>query len=367
VKALSSIVLALLLGLASCAPNRGAAFPSAFAEAQRAESAGRYAEAAAKYDRAAEVAIRPRDRDHAHYVAGQLYLRAGNVREAIAHFEKIAAANPPTEHTAEAAFQVANARAEHGDPERGQRELEQVTARYPTSGVARAALRRVLAWKDEHEGPPATLAYLRKLDASDAGKSEIGELIAYQIADRLAKAGEDVQARDAYLSVAKRWPYPFGAYWDDSLFHASELDEKMGRYTEAIAHLERILAEYETTTIVGTYTRPRMSPALFRIGLLYRDRVGDKGKAKAAFHRLYTVFTNASRRDDALWYEADIWREEGDEATACSRLSTLVKEYPESRYVPCVVERCPSIARPAKSEAPKVCHPYLLRAGRVPN
>ena len=43
-------------GVIACAPNHGPAYPAKFAEAQRTETAGRYAEAAAKYDAAAKEA-----------------------------------------------------------------------------------------------------------------------------------------------------------------------------------------------------------------------------------------------------------------------------------------------------------------------
>jgi hypothetical protein len=45
----------------------------------------------------------------------------------------------------------------------------------------------------------------------------------------------------------------------------------------------------------------------------------------------------------------------------CDRLSTLASDFPDSRYVPCAMERCPGIKRPSKSKAPATCHGYLTR------
>jgi hypothetical protein len=72
-------------------------------------------------------------------------------------------------------------------------------------------------------------------------------------------------------------------------------------------------------------------------------------------------FTTSTLRDDALWREAELWRKDGDSEKMCDRLSTLADDFPDSRYVPCVVEKCPKVKRSSKSKAPKTCHPYLVR------
>jgi TolA-binding protein len=183
----------------------------------------------------------------------------------------------------------------------------------------------------------------------------------------MANLGQTAEARDAFVAVADRWRYPFGALWDDALWCASELDEKLGRYPEAIADLERMLKERETTTLMGSYIRPRMSPALLRIGALYAGRLHDHAKAREAFHRLYTDFTTSPLRPAALWREARLWAADGDASKACDRLATLVHDYPDGRYVPCATEQCKDVKRPEKSKAPTSCHPYLLREAEKPS
>src|SRR5262249_6103165 len=154
---------------------------------------------------------------------------------------------------------------------------------------------------------------------------------------------------------------PFGEYWDDSLYRASEMDVKLGRFSHAIEDLERLVKEHETTTLIGTYTRPKMSPGLFRIGVIYATKIHDRAEARDAFRRLYKDFATSPLRNDAIWLEAEMWREDGDADKACSRLATLTKDSPDSKYVPCAIDKCPSIKRPEKSEAPRYCHPYLVR------
>jgi TolA-binding protein len=348
-----------LLAFAACAPERGAAYERAFAEAARAETHGRWREAADRYDVAAKEAKLPRDGAHARYLAALMVLRAGDAADARNRLDTIAAADPVTEDSALAAYQAAEMRLAASD-EDGWARMEAMLHRFPSSGVSRPALHRLLRHEDETQGTAHTLAHLREIDKT-LGATELGEGIAYQIALRLSDLGETQAARDAFVDVATRWPYPDGALFDDALYHASELDEKLGRYAQAVADLERMLDEREVAQFSGSYQRPRYSPALLRVATLYRDRLHDKERARAAFHRLYADFTTSPLRDHALWQEAELWREDGDTGTACARLATLADQFPDSRYVPCAMERCPRIKRAEKSRAPKACHAYIER------
>jgi tetratricopeptide (TPR) repeat protein len=347
--------LALLVFLCACKSGPGAAFPPAFAEAQRAETAGRYAEAAARYEDAAKVARRDRDRDEATYTAGLMYLRAGDVKKGIATLATVKG-----DRAAEAARRAAMARVENGDEEQGYRELEDLMVRYPDTGVARGAFRHLLA---RAEAKNDAMAWLRAKEAGPLGKSSMAELIAYRIAERLP---DDAQRHDALLAVADRFPYPQGAFWDDALYKASEIDEKLQRYGHAVEDLERMLKERESTSLVGTYQRPKMAPALLRIAILYRDKIGDRKKARETLRRLYDELKHSTYRDDALWLEAEILEGDGNKGAACARLATLVSDFPDSRYVPCAEGKC-GLARPDKSKAPRECGPYLARPNRTPD
>jgi hypothetical protein len=117
---------------------------------------------------------------------------------------------------------------------------------------------------------------------------------------------------------------------------------------------------------MGSYERKHYVPAMLRIGELYRDKLGDHARARDTFHRLYADYAHSTMRDDALWLEASLWKQDGDPRTACDRLSTLVHEFPDSRYVPCATEQCSALTRPAESGAPKACRAYLGRAGWEP-
>src|SRR5215467_3090972 len=122
-----------------------------------------------------------------------------------------------------------------------------------------------------------------------------------------------------------------------------------------------MLRDREPTSLVGSYQRTRMSPALLRVADLYVRRLHDRARARDAYHRYYADFTTALYRDMALWREAQLWKEDGDADRQCARLATLVGDFPDSRYVPCAVDLCQGIRRPEKTHAPSTCHPYILR------
>jgi tetratricopeptide (TPR) repeat protein len=345
--------------LAACTPPvHGDAYLAALATASRDDGAGRFAAATADYDEASKVALLASDRDEARWAAAETAARTRDVAGA-AHRLEVIAADDSDEHQAQAAFRLALLRIDGGDADRGWQDLEDVPRRFPTHGVAHVAVRRLVEHADE-KGPQAALDEARAL-RRDLEGTELAPIAAYLEAERIEAVGDDRAAREAYVSIAERWPYPFGAFFDDALWHASLADERLGRYSAAVLDLQRLLDQRETTTIMGTYERPRYVPSILREGELYRDRLHDRPRARDAFHRLYADFTNSVQRARGLWLEASLWREDGAAGTACDRLGTLVAKFPDSRYVPCAIEQCPALRRPPSSAAPAACHDYIRR------
>jgi len=351
--------LLFALMLVACAPTRGAAYEKALAEAQRLHHAGRFEESAAKYDEAAKEAKVARDAIFMRYQAALVRIRAGDHARAAKELRAIANAEPPNAYSAQAAFKAADL-AWDSDPQAGYAELEAMALKFPASGVAWVATQRLLRHDDENGGPQKALAHIDALAPKTKG-THLEELLAYERARRFDMLGKNAEARDGYLDVATRYPYPQGAFFDDSLYRASEVEEKLGRPKEAIEHLERMLSFREKSSTIGSYERPRYVPAILRMAKLYEEKLSDRQKARETLHRLYSEFTTSTLRDDALWREAELWRKDGDTSTMCDRLTTLADDFPDSRYVPCAVERCPKAKRNAKSKAPKTCHAYLTR------
>ncbi|MBI2392954.1 MAG: tetratricopeptide repeat protein [Deltaproteobacteria bacterium] len=340
------VALLFAIALASCGPPGGAKFIRAYAAGDRAYSSGRYLEAAEAYEEAAKTASRDRDHDEALYSAGVARERAGDLAGALKHFDALAAENPPGERAVRAAFRAAHIRIEQGDEKRGFADLEKIILRAPEHGVTRRALQAVVGKIEETDGKAAAIAWEEKLYPAVA-KTRLGEELCYDLAHRREAAGEERAALAGFLSCADQYPYPKGALWDDSLWHASRLHEKLGDPKAAIAALERMLAAREPSYMSGSYNRPRMAAAQFRIAVLQRDLLKDPAAARASFHKVYVEHTTSILRPRALFEEAKLAAESGDGSSACSLGEKLIAEFADTRWARNADEACPQLAAKA--------------------
>lgn len=345
----------VLTALAACSSAPTTQYRASKGAGDRAYSSGRYEEAAAAYASAKTAADRPRD------VAEALYLEASSFQRMRAYdrarpvYQRLVAEQPQSNFARRAAFDLADLEIDAGNVDQGYEQYRTLVTSQPNDGLARRALDRYASHLAENGGDP--IAWLRStLPAIE--KTELDETARYALAGYLEKASDDAGARDAYLDCATRHPYPKGALFDDSLWHAARLDEKLGHPELAIEHLKRMLAAREVSTMTGSYERPRFSPAQFRIAILYRDALRDRAAARREFHRLYAEHTTSILRDDALWEEAKLAKDQGSTADACALTATLSKDFPTSRYAPCAQALCPSAAA-----SDKRCHGYLVRSG----
>jgi hypothetical protein len=343
----------------------GSARPAAYArETERAESARRRGEHLAEaqhYERAAEAAAKPRDAEEARYRAADAYARGGARERAAAIYRKLAAQGPDSERRARADFALAELELDAGRQPEGQRLLAAAIRRHPSSGLAARALRAHVAYLREHGGSDAVLAYLTSERRALAG-SELGEVLEYQQARELDDAGRSAEARDAYLACASHFPYPRGAYWDDALYRAAEKELALERPRYAIAHLQRMLAEQENASIVGSYQRGRYAEAQLLIARIHRDNLHDPAAARRELRRVWLNHPTSRLVDDALFEEALLAHQSGDAAGACAPLEIIVTKLQDSRYAPCAHQLCSKLsALPGRD-----CRDYIEREAGLP-
>lgn len=352
-------LLLLFLGL-GCGSPPPAAYVYESDQAQAARVKGDHAAAARHYERAAALADKPRDAEEARYRAADSYARAGDTPRAESVYESLASAGPDAERRARADFALADLLQKTGREPAGQARLAAAIRRNPNSGLARLALSEHLDYLREHGGSEQVLSYLDS--AADAlGQSELGETIAYRRARELDQSGRAAEARDAYLACAARFPYPTGAYWDDALFRAAEIELALGAPQRAVQHLERMLAEQESAVITGSYERGRYAEAQLKIGEIYRDVLADPARARRELRKVWDKHRTSRLVDDALFQEALLAHAAGDESGTCAPLSIIARQLPDSRYAPCAHLLCPELAA-TRGE----CHDYIKRAAGLP-
>jgi tetratricopeptide (TPR) repeat protein len=342
----------------SCARRLPADYARSRAAAERAYSAGRYEEAAARWLTAAEEARSPRDAEEARYRAATSWERAGKKLEAAKLYDELAR-EPDAERSARAAFERAQLRIDAGDREIGTAAIDDAIRRYPESGIARRALERRLLDLYQEQGATKALTYLDQM-APTLAETSLAESVLYQRARYQEMAGDTRSARDSYLAVAHAFPYPYGAYWDDSLYHAAQLEVALGHPRPAIAHLESMLSKRESTPAHGSLERPRFGPARLLMAEIYRDELRDPVAARRTFLVLADEHPTSPLRDDALWEAALLAQQANDLEAACKYLTRLADEMPDSRYVACVSAICPRL--PASD---RDCRSYIT--DRIPS
>jgi len=326
------------------------------AAAERAYAAGRYLEAAECFSTAAETSPRARDREEARYRQAMSLERAGRPEDARAVLERLLHAFPAGARAPRALYDLAVLDLEQGRTDQGNRGLDEIVRRYPNSGPAPAALRRLVAELDAR-GESAVRAYLEAL-APRVSSTELAQYVDYEHARSREREGDLAAARAEYLSLADRYPYPKGVFWDDALYRAGDLDVKLGSARDAIAVFERLLAERESAFLGGSYERGRYAEAAFRVAELYRDALADPARARHEFETVWATYRTSRLRDDAAWCAARIAADSGDSAGACRLLHELSEASPDSRYVACATAVCVSFRPPPRAGR---CHDYLLR------
>lgn len=348
------------LALSACAPTLGRSYEVAFAKGQRAYHAGRYEEAATHFEKAAQNATRVKDRDEAILLVARMHEKRGAYPDAHAAYERITNSSPDGPRAARAAYDMALVEIDNGNSEHGYLLLLDATYKYPRHGSARRSLHRLIEHQRDLGGDEAVLRWLDGPGQTLRG-SDLDQQLDYERALTLEALGKTAEARDLFVKTAKQHPYPFGGLTDDALWHASLAEEKLGRHEAAITQLRTLLADREASRLTGSYERPRYSPAQMRIAELYRDKLHDHQAARTEFHTLYTQHPTSTLRDDALWAEALLARADGDASAACSLVTTLRKEFADSRFARCAHVVCDSV-KPATNERP--CAHYIERRAR---
>ena len=221
----------LLFGCGTRLPPR---FVAEQTEAERAYSQGDYRAAAARWHRAADAAPNAREREEALYREAASLERAGDRAAAEASYEKLEQGGG--ERAERAAYSRAESVIARGDSASGYALLRKALLRFPGSGVARNAARRLLEAVRTARGQAAAFAELDAL-LREVRATELEESLTFTRAQWLEEAGRSEEAREAYLAQAERFPYPKGAFWDDALLAAARIDEARGQEEQEVHDL----------------------------------------------------------------------------------------------------------------------------------
>ncbi len=324
----------LLFGLAvlgGCAYQRQASYLEAFSQAERAQRAGRSAEAAQAFDRAAAMTARPLDRDEAIYRGAQAWRRAGDIVTALARFEWLAAHGDDAARRTRGEFEAIRIYFDQGRWDRGESEAIEVAVRQPAMGAGRRALELSLIEADSRDPTGmAALSFaeraLRRLE-----RTELAATLEVQRAVRYERSSQWARAEASYVR-ALTWQYPSNPHWDDASLSLARLLRRQGRNADALGVIERALAESERLVLVpGSSVRPKFPELAVERGEVL-DAMGRSAQAADAFHSVYVTFVRSTLRDNALAREIQVRASLGQSAQVCALNATLAREFSCTRW-----------------------------------
>lgn len=354
---MTSTTRALLLFVAAasgCAPSYANGYQEALARGLAAQNAGRYEEAAKSFHEAAALGDRYKDRDEARLLEAHAYERLGKLALAEKTYARIVEEGGGRYQAIRAEFARAKLVTKWQGPEKGDELMLAAVKHHPTSGLSRAAMRRMLDPIEHEKGPDAALAWLKALEPAAKG-NDLEEEVAYEKGLVLFRAKRYAEARDVLVASARAHPYPHGSLTDDAYYQASLLEEELGNPDRAIELLREMMKPIEVAYAGSSYERPRFPQAQLRIATLLRDAKHDREGAKKAFRAVCSEHSATRFCDDALWAEARLEVDDKEGDRACESMNLLRKIRPESRYFACAHALCPAIAEDAK------CREYVLR------
>jgi hypothetical protein len=329
--------------LAGCAPQVPAKYAAHEAAAEAATAQRNHNSAAREWGKAAAVAENETDRQEALYRQATSARRAGNTAEHQRLLKGLA--ETPGPRRERAVFDLATTEFSR-DPATGGIALRAALIAYPASGLARGALERWMG----NSSPAQRLTALAEL-LPQVHEPRLRERILVFQARSYEATGNRQQALLTYQQQVFEFPYPSGQYWDESLLRQSVLWLTDGNVSRAIATLKEMLSFREQATIVGSYDRRYADATLLLAYIFVSD---DWQQAYPLLHTFPERHPDSRNQDDALWAALLLAHANGERDATCANASTLVSEFPESRYAPCARQYC------SEAKADGACKRYIL-------
>jgi tetratricopeptide (TPR) repeat protein len=109
----------------------------------------------------------------------------------------------------EALYQLALTSIDQGKPDEAASRLEELTVKFPGSGVSRAAYRRLAKSRKDAGDPDSAIEYYKKSLTADS--DELNAQTQYEIAEAYEEKGELRKAIEEYLKVP--YLYAKGVFW----------------------------------------------------------------------------------------------------------------------------------------------------------
>jgi len=172
------------------------------------------------------------------YWFGEYYRSRAQYSKAREYFKEILDNFSSDDMIARAMFALALTSLDEGKAGDAAGQLEELTAKFPGTDLARASYRRIAAIKKDEKDFDAVIDYLKK--ALTAENNEANAQIQYEIAEIFEEKGELVRAVEEYLKVP--YIYSKGRFWAlRAQLKCAKLFERLDRINEAVKLYEKLV------------------------------------------------------------------------------------------------------------------------------
>ena len=323
----TGVVLFLLVG---CATPR---MPEAYRRGARLERQGDDLGALAAFQKAADTCQGPpADCDLCRLRLGETYARLGRHPEALRAWAELqrVSQNPAT--AARALDLRAALYLERLDrPDRAQVLSIQVILRYPDETAATDALRRICRLHRRAGKEAALVKLLQRLHRRVPNRAISANLL--MVAARSYRArGQGDQAVTLFDRVAAAGQKD--PLWDDALFEAGQLLERLDRPQQALERYQKLLASRKPALLMGSYNSVHLDDAQLRAADLLAHKLDRPDRAVEALDRFADHFPTSRMRDEALLMAATLRAENNAIPRACATLDRLLNDFPDGTAAP---------------------------------
>ena len=282
---------------------------------------GRYAESAAAFDKAEKGPCPPSDRANALFKAGDAYYRIGKFPEAVERYGRFAKEFPVDENRPKALYQMGLALAESGNSAEAMKIFERVERRYPGTPIAEKAAVRYADMLQAAADWEGALKKYREIGSTYA--KDAAALGLHQSGLMLYRLGRYEEALAAFDRVLAK--YPKVRYAAQAVYMRGFCLYLLGRTEEA----EKTCLSY-----VEKYPRSEWTPeVLFWLAEQYYNQ-GRYKDAKKLFLRIPSEFEESSLAPRALYRAGRAAAADSDFSEAVALYGRVAKTYPDTSIMP---------------------------------
>lgn len=307
-----------------------------YAEAERAFSERRHADAERLFIAVAEQERTPESQALSAYRRAQIREREGRADEALALYSE-AERFEGTERAAFAAWRKARLLAEAGGLSgEALAALRGVVESHPRASAADKAVKYLAVRRDpshpRSRAEEQALADWMLASAERFQDATVGDnLLFYAAYVQVHRLGDIGGARETLRRLTQR--YFVSPLLDDALYLLAALERRQGRYDAAVTALESLLhLRVDQDYLIGGYRSRRLDDAAIALGLIALHLQRDLPAAERAFQRLIDEFPTSVFRDDAYWGLAVARGARQGANAARPVLQALIDERPDSRF-----------------------------------